>query len=165
MQKNDQARIIKNTNKIRLLIIVSSGFFLLLDQFLKWQTTHNWNQAKLINKYFGWQPFLNSGAAFSLPMPNWLVLILSFPIIALVTFLLIRERRKTYNFLVWTLILTGAISNFFDRLFYQYVIDYFAFITGIINLGDILIVSGLILYLLRWKNKKFEINYDEKQIN
>ncbi len=151
MQENNQTRSI-NKNKIRLLIIIGGGFFLLLDQFLKSQATHNWSQTKLINKYFGWQPFLNSGAAFSLPVPNWLIIILSLPIIALVIFLLIKERHKTYNFLIWVLILTGAISNFFDRIFYGHVIDYLAFITGVINLGDVLIVIGLGLYLLNWKN-------------
>lgn len=165
MQENNQTRVIKNNSKIRLLIIIGGGFFLLLDQFLKWQTTHSWSHAKLINKYFGWQPFLNSGAAFSLPVPNWLILILSLPIIILVFFLLIKEGKQNYLFFTWALILAGAVSNFCDRLFYGHVIDYFAFFTGVINLGDILIVVGLSLYLLKWKGKKIEVNYDKKQIN
>lgn len=164
MQENNQTRSI-NKNKIRLLIIIGDGFFLLLDQFLKWQATHSWNQTKLISKYFGWQPFINPGAAFSLPLPNWLILALSLPIIFLIIFLLSKEYKQNYLCLIWALILTGAISNFFDRLFYRHVIDYFALITGVINLGDVLIVTGLVLYLLRWKSKKFEVNYDEKQIN
>ena len=131
----------KKNLKIRLVIISASGFLFLLDQFLKWQAAHNWINSKT---------FLNQGAAFGLPFPNSLIIGLTAPIILTLLYLLIKEKNNL-NFLTWSLILTGAVSNFFDRIYYHHVIDYFAFVTGIINISDVLIVIGLIIYLLNLK--------------
>jgi len=135
-------------NKTRLLVITVCGFFLLFDRYLKSQALDNWIETKLIKNYFGWQPFLNKGAAFSLSIPNWLIIILTAIIIGFIFFLLSQEYNNSTRLWAWSLILTGALSNLFDRLFYKHVVDYIMFVTGIINIADVLIVSGLIIYLI-----------------
>jgi len=65
----------------------------------------------------------------------------------LVIFLLIKENKNKFLFLSWCLILNGAVSNLIDRIAYGYVVDYFDFVTGIINIADVMIVVGLGIYL------------------
>lgn len=141
--------------KVRWFIICLSGFFLLLDQTFKWLALHNWSQAKIIN-YFGWQPFLNKGIAFSLPISNTLTIVLTIPMIFLIGILCYREYNKNrmIPMLGWSLILSGALSNFLDRIIYNSVVDYILIWTGIINIGDLLIITGLIIFLLNLKPKK-----------
>lgn len=146
--------------KARLIIFIS-GLFLLADRFLKWQALNHWAQTHLLNRYFGWQPFFNKGIAFSLAIPYQITLVFSLPIIILVLYLLIHEcKKENTNLLLlsaWSLIFAGAISNFADRIIYKQVIDYFTLGTAVINISDIMIVVGLILYLLSFKNKGLEI--------
>jgi len=139
------------SSKARLVIILSGGLFLLLDQFLKWQAAHLWSKPVLLLPYFGWQPYLNRGAAFSLPVSNLVVALFTAPMICLVAYLSYRNYKKNIlpALLGWSLVLAGAISNLVDRIFYGHVIDYFLVATGIINIGDVLIVGGLIIFLFR----------------
>lgn len=138
----------KNNIKIRFVIIFIGGFFLLFDRFLKYQALYVWQHPVLINKFLGWQPFLNQGAAFGLPLPNWLIIALTTPIIVLLLFLLIKKRNNHVYFLSLMLIFAGAVSNLLDRLYYNQVIDYLMLTTGIVNTADILIVLGLLIYCL-----------------
>lgn len=152
----------KNYKKIRWLIISISGFFLLLDQFLKWQATHNWQEPKFIYQHFGWQPFLNQGIAFSLPIPNWLTIIFTIPIIIIISSLIKAEYNNISRYSAWSIILSGALSNLIDRLIFHYVIDYLAFFTAAINLADVLIVGGLLIYLI---NNHFKKKLTKDNIN
>ncbi len=145
-------------NKKALLIIFVSGLFLLLDQFLKWQATHNWITPKLIFPHFGWQLFLNNGVAFGLPLSNTLTIIITLPMVGLIAYLFFKELNKTAFspklFLAWSILLAGAISNLLDRIIYHQVVDYFLIGTAIINTSDLLIVGGLVLYLLQVRKAK-----------
>lgn len=127
--------------------IIVGGIFLFLDQLLKYLSLHAWKKPVLINDWLGWSPFLNYGVAFGLPINNLITICFSIPLIGLIFYLAVKERKKTINFYAWALILTGALSNFIDRLAHGYVVDYFLILTGLINLGDVLIVGGLLLYL------------------
>lgn len=135
------------------LIILFSGLFLLLDQFLKWQAMHSWNTSRLFWQQFGWEPFANYGVAFSLPIPNQITILITMPIIFLVSYLFFTEWRKPVSDLsltfAWFIILAGAISNFTDRVLYSFVVDYFKIFTAVINLADIMIVFGLAIYVLK----------------
>lgn len=53
----------------------------------------------------------------------------------------------------WSLILAGALSNLLDRIFYHSVVDYILIWTGIINISDLLIIIGLIIFLINLRNK------------
>jgi lipoprotein signal peptidase len=152
-----------------LLIYLLIGlFFLLFDQFLKWQSLHNWSEKYLLNKFLGWQPFLNPGVAFGLPLPNIWQILFGLIIISIISYILFKllNDDKNYSLLtthslrqykVWIqtlrqgsliLILAGAVSNLIDRIVYHHTVDYFLILTGIINLADVMIVGGFILFFL-----------------
>jgi len=144
--------------KVRWIIIITNGLFLLTDQILKWQALHNWTQPHLISPYFGWQVFLNKGVAFGLPLSNSLTIIITLPIISLISYLFWKELArkdplKQNLLLAWSMILIGAISNLLDRVLYSQVVDYFLIGTAIINISDMLIVGGLVIYLINVKCK------------
>lgn len=142
------------------LSLFSGGFFILLDQLLKWQATHGWHQAHLINRFLGWDPFLNPGIAFGLPLPTPLILGITFPILIMLT-LLIARRWKTFTerpleLLAFIFLFSGALSNGIDRLIYRHTIDYLRIFFSIFNVADVLIVLGFMLYFLQTQktNKK-----------
>ncbi len=148
--------------KQNFVILVAGACLLIIDQLLKLQSLYSWYQPWSLTSFFGWEPFLNPGIAFSIPMPYWLTLILSAPIIILLIYFLVRhlsspldkDNLKVTNVLVTlslTLILAGALSNSFDRLFRHQTVDYIRIFTGIINLADVFIVSGAICYLIQKK--------------
>lgn len=144
---------------------LSTGLFFILDRFLKYQSLHAWAQPALINKYLGWMPYLNPGIGFGLPVPNWLIIVLTIPIIVLLIYLLINNRHQLANnltilqfnnfqitsFLIpysLFLIFTGSISNFTDRVLYAHTIDYLLTITSLYNLADVMIVAGFAIYII-----------------
>jgi len=47
----------------------------------------------LLNKFFGWQPFLNNGVAFGLPVPMVIITVMSVLIIILFIYLLVRDNN------------------------------------------------------------------------
>lgn len=137
------------TSKARLLLIILvSGLFLFLDRLFKYLSLHNWSNSHLVNKFLGWQPSLNAGLAFSLPMPSMVTIILTVPIIAIVIYLLYKQRQQFPLNLALAFIATGALSNLWDRLAYRHTVDYFLILTAIINIADVMITVGFVLYLL-----------------
>ena len=62
----------------------------------------------------------------------------------------------------YALIFFGALSNLFDRLLYHHTVDYLLIFTAVINLADVMIVGGFVIYFLMIKsearNTKIETN-------
>jgi len=137
----------KKNNKIRLLIFIVSGFFLFLDQFFKYQASHGWLNKNMLLNHLGWQPFFNKGVAFGLSLPNILTIIITLIIVIIIGYI-IKKEKNNIKLLAWSLILAGALSNLFDRLYYGHVVDYFTILTSIMNVADVLIVCGLGIYIL-----------------
>ncbi|MFA6105569.1 MAG: signal peptidase II [Patescibacteria group bacterium] len=142
--------------------VLLGGVFLISDRFLKWQAAHNWIQPLLIGKNFGWEPFYNKGIAFGIVMPKFVVVALTVFIIAAVLYFFYlnektpsdgKDRRLKFGLV---LILVGAFSNLADRLVYNHTIDYIRIFNGVINLADIFIVVGFVLYFssLKQENTK-----------
>jgi lipoprotein signal peptidase len=140
--------------KARLMIIISGGLFLLIDQILKYQAFYNWTTSNLISPYFGWQLFLNKGVAFGLPLSNSLTILITLPMIGLIGYLFFKNLNTPNLLLAWSMLLAGSLSNLLDRIIYHQVIDYLLIGTAIINLGDLFILGGLVIYLLSLKTKK-----------
>jgi signal peptidase II len=67
----------------------------------------------------------------------------------LATSLVLWARKTNWNiFLI--IVLSGAISNLLDRIFYGCVIDYLALeIFPVFNFADVLIVGGMMLFLVK----------------
>ena len=118
-----------------------------------------WDRPELIGKYFGWEPFFNKGIAFGIVMPKIIVVMLTLFIIASVVYFYILNEKTpadTKDSRLKTglmLILIGALSNLADRLIYDHTIDYFRLFTSVINLADIFIVVGFVLYFSSLKQE------------
>ncbi len=139
-------------NKVRHLIIFIGGFFLFsLDRLFKFFSLNIFTENHLIGQVFGWYPFKNTGIAFSIPIPSFLSIFLSVPILLLILFLIYNnyQTNRHHFFLGLTLLFFGSLSNFIDRIIYKATIDYCLIGTGVINLADILIVVGISFIFLR----------------
>lgn len=139
-------------SKIRWSLFIAGGFFLLLDRLLKYAALHNWQEKNLIADWLGWSPWTNSGAVFGLPISTPIIIACSIPLIALIIFLFFQQRRNLISQTGLFFIFLGAISNLIDRIIYHSTIDYLLILTGIINLADLLILTGAILFC--WTNFK-----------
>lgn len=142
------------------LALSLAGFFLCLDQLLKFCATNVWQEKILLGKLFGWQPFENTGAAFGLPVPGWIVVWLSIIIITLFVFQLAHDNQIKNNLKIFTclfVIVAGAASNLIDRLLWGHTIDYILIFTGIINIADIMIVVGMagFVYFSKYLKSKY----------
>lgn len=141
---------------VRPSVIVSvGGFFLCLDQILKYLARVNPDFSYYIWKpWLGWELFLNKGIAFSLPFPNWLIILLTPALLLLlIAWAKEKKRNKLFYFGV-ALIISGAVSNFVDRVLWGATVDYLRVLTGVINLGDVAIVVGAVMVLLRYGDKE-----------
>lgn len=152
-KKIEEKEIISVKKNIRWQILLVSGFFLLLDQSLKFLAMNGWSAIQPMSRFFGWQVYKNFGVAFSLPLSNWLIVTLSLPILMVVCWLLIISFRemRIYQLTSWSLILFGACSNLIDRITRGFVVDFFRFGMSLINLGDIMVLVGLFVFI--WKGK------------
>lgn len=136
--------------KILLLNIVALIFFI-LDRFIK-------------NLYFFGQ---NLGFLKFQENPNflyffqgnffhWLIILIFIGLIFLVVKNYQQQRYSTV--LSLSLIFIGGFSNFWDRLLYGFVIDYFNFLNlWTFNLSDIMILSGSLVVLWQLLTKKLEM--------
>lgn len=138
------------TAKPRILLYSLCGVLLLIiDQILKYLAHSNPAFTYYLAKpYLGWEYFSNHGIAFSIPIPN-AVLVIVTPLVILGLALLLAHRWKKKLFsLGLILILVGAVSNFIDRVIFGLTIDYLRILTGVLNLADVEIVMGAFLLAL-----------------
>ena len=139
-----------------IIYTLISGLFLFLDQILKYFARTNPNFTFYFWKpWLGWEYFANPGIAFSLPVPNWLVILITPIILILFVGLISKSKKKTKLFYFSLfLIIAGAISNFIDRILFSATIDYVRILTGIINLADVMIVIGAGMMVWREGKRK-----------
>lgn len=143
--------------KIRSQYIFMGVFFLFLfDRLLKYFSQTLWTAPKILWPYFGWNPFLNKGIAFGIPAPNLLTIFFTTFFLIIIFYLAIKYRQLKQERMMaaFMLVFFGALSNFLDRLFFSVTIDYWQFATGIINLADIMIVAGFIIFISQGLFKK-----------
>ena len=134
------------------MIFIIAILILSLDQLTKILATNNLllNQSlPVIKNIFHLSLIHNRGAAFGI-LKNQIPLFIftSFSAIILIIFNLKDERYRKLNIysLSLGLILSGALGNFIDRLFFGYVIDFLDFrIWPVFNVADSAITIGAIL--------------------
>ena len=96
----------------------------------------------------------NLGLIADVPVPSWLVIGMTSSIAVIVAFAFVRSvlRSETSRALSLALIIGGALGNLYDRLVLGYVFDWIMlFHWSIINIADIAIGAGIILYLLSFR--------------
>lgn len=151
----------KNRNiSITILIAVS----ILLDQLSKFlirQNVDQYSEIKLIGDYFiltnveNSGAFLGMGSDFSPFIKTIFLLIL--PVIILICIMVYVYRDKQIDkisLIGFCLIIGGGIANIYDRILYGSVTDFLfidlggIFKTGIFNIADLSVTTGMILILL-----------------
>lgn len=138
---------------IHLISIYAGGFFLFIDQLLKYLArTHQTFSYYPNTKWLGWEYFANTGVAFSIPLPSLITTLTTPVIIVILLIAWYRNRNKQQLFHYgMAFIIFGAISNFIDRVTFGFTIDYLRVLTGVINIADMMIVMGMILLIINSK--------------
>lgn len=136
--------------------LVVSVILIIIDQLTKYFTVQNidlYEVVEVIPNIISLTYIRNSGAAFSiLEGQMWFFYIVTIIVVAGLIYYMYTEARenKVLGFLL-SLILAGAIGNFIDRLFLQYVVDMIKleFIDfAIFNVADSYLTVGVILLLI-----------------
>lgn len=136
--------------------LVVSVILIVIDQLTKYFTVQNidlYEVVELIPNVVSLTHIRNTGAAFSiLEGQMWFFYIVTVVVAAGLIYYMYTEARenKILGFLL-SLILAGAIGNFIDRLFLQYVVDMIRleFINfAIFNVADSYLTVGVILLLI-----------------
>ncbi|MBY0450378.1 MAG: signal peptidase II [Cyanobacteria bacterium] len=114
-----------------------------LPSLLQWTLTHN------------------TGAAFSLgaDQPGLLLLVSGILFLGILCFVFSQKQLTMLETFGYGLILGGAASNLWDRLFYGAVIDYIDIVAvgfPIFNLADMLIFSGVVLVFSSFWRHRFQ---------
>lgn len=126
------------------------GLFLMADRFLKWLALAHPEQEKhLLDNFwfFGYYP--NPHFLFFLNLP--LLLNLGAILAAFIFLWLFFSSQPPSSRLPFYFVLTGGLSNFYDRASYGVVIDFFnLFNLSTFNLADLLIFSGLIIFVVQF---------------
>ncbi|MCV2500162.1 MAG: signal peptidase II [Candidatus Lightella neohaematopini] len=142
-------------NKLYLLIV--SILLFSIDMFSKQYMTNNLNRQIIINNYLSFTLIFNKGIIFGLLSNNILILyILPILIISIILFLIIRLCFFNNNKLLdiaYTLIVSGACGNFYDRVKYGAVVDFININIlninlPIFNIADINIFLGVIFIII-----------------
>ncbi|HEX9664728.1 MAG TPA: signal peptidase II, partial [Patescibacteria group bacterium] len=96
----------------------------------------------------------NYNLAFGIPLPRLLIISLMTAAIIILFSLLVKKllAGRLFETVVILLIIYGAVSNLIDRIWHGFVIDYIDLIIvsvswPVFNLADLMIVTGIILWL------------------
>ena len=140
----------KETKSI-LKIFSFSILLTLLDREIKIVAQNSWQNGLEIFPYFSLHMAKNTGIAWSLPIPYWFLLPLNIVLIVIIPLLACKylNIKNNLSLLVVSFIIGGAIGNFYDRLFYGYVIDYISIGSWpVFNLADALLSTGVFLLIV-----------------
>ncbi len=139
--------------KSQLLVALFTGIGLVVfDQLCKnWALSASGFSFYFFSPWFGWEFFQNPGVAFGIPVPGWIMTIITPPIILGLGIILNNRylNPKTFTKEIWGLvfIMLGAVSNFIDRITLNYTVDYLRLFYSVINIADVMILFGLICLL------------------
>ena len=139
--------------KSRVIILVS--ILLLIDLIIKLLVSRYLEKVVIIDDFFSLTYVLNDGAAFSLFASKTFFLVL---ISLICLFFVLHELNNNLDDKVTTigysLVLSGLLGNFIDRLKDGYIIDYlsfkiFSYNFPIFNFADIFIVVGIFIVIIK----------------
>jgi len=145
--------VLKSKTGTAAFFIVLAVLFLLSDRIFKGVALlASHGGFDIVGRIFRFQFARNYGIAFSIPLGGMILNFFVFVIIcALIYWTVDALRKKSASITIvgsLLLIIAGALSNFFDRAYYGYVIDYLdlKYFT-VFNLADIMIVGGVIILI------------------
>ena len=145
----------KNKN----LIFIFVGIFLyIIDRLIKI------GFMKLPDRFGSFLEFLpfrtelytNEGISFGMKLPHFIIIIFSIIIIGIVVWYIV-DAYKRNNFshvFGWGMIIIGGLSNFYDRVVYGYVVDWWVMPwNAVINFADFYITIGIFFLLVDLRRK------------
>ena len=130
---------------------------LILDRLSKSYAINNFIENPYQGKLLNFTYLENRGAAFGILQDSRLFfIILTLVIVAALVYYFVKNYKKNHKILniALAMIISGAIGNFYDRLFQGYVVDFieFAFVKfPVFNIADIFVTLGsflMIIYLI-----------------
>ncbi|MDD7463901.1 MAG: signal peptidase II [Anaerococcus sp.] len=136
---------------IYILIIILG---LILDRFTKIYAINNFIENPVFTKVFNFIYVENRGAAFGILQDRRIFfVILTILVVAGIIYYFVKNYKENPKILniALALIVSGALGNFYDRIFHAYVVDFieFTFVNfPVFNIADILITSGAILMII-----------------
>lgn len=147
--------ILKKENIFFLFLIL---FIFFLDRFSKNQILNNYNEIRFyVNDYLNLDLIWNTGIGFGLFSSNMegIYNFLTFLIGSVIfTLLYISLSCDKFDKLIYSIIIGGALGNFYDRLQYRAVPDfidvhYNNFHWFTFNVADIFISLGIVIYICK----------------
>jgi signal peptidase II len=119
-----------------------------IDQGTKYLAVTNLQISRKITDFFYLRFVENSGIAFSIPVPQVLLLVLISALVIYLIYYLLHNKLTSIAEISLSLITAGAIGNLIDRFWNGKVIDFLSFWNfPIFNFADIFITCGVIIYL------------------
>lgn len=157
-----------NLPKHKLKYFIIAIIIITVDLYTKhYANTHlNFAQQYEVTSFFNLTLLYNHGAAFSFlsnDQTSWqLIMFACISLIAAVVLIVMIIRQPTsakLNLISFSMILGGALGNFYDRAFRGFVIDFLDFHIGeyhwpAFNVADSAITCGVILLILASFTKK-----------
>ena len=134
------------------IIIIVLG--LIIDRLTKTYAINNLIDNPYKGSIFNFTYLENRGAAFGILQDRRIFfIILTLAIVCALVYYFLKNYKKNPKLLnvALTMIITGAIGNFYDRLFQGYVVDFieFAFVDfPVFNVADIFVTVGSILMII-----------------
>ncbi len=159
--------IIKKENFYFLIIII---FAFSIDRYSKIEIINNFsNHSYYLNDFLNFNLIWNTGIGFGLLSSNSEIfynLITSIIAVVIIFLIIIGLRSDKFDKIVFSLIIGGAVGNFYDRLIYNAVPDFIDLHYGnfhwfVFNVADIFITIGIIFYLM----KSFFIKKTNEKLN
>lgn len=145
-------------------IIFSIGFFTGLDLIIKYLVSNYLTDVVIIKNFFALTYVLNEGIAFSiLDGDGYFIIIITVIILLYLLSMMKRSLTDKVETFGYTLLISGLLGNFIDRLLDFKVVDYLSFKIfnynfPVFNLADILIVLGAFLIVF----KEFEVMKNDR---
>ena len=124
--------------------------FILIDQVTKYVARLELAD-KTIDLFPGAKLHLtfNTGFAFSLPAPQLILIVLAVGVSGFLVFWSLKKERTRFEQWASVLVVSGAIGNAIDRLWFGQVTDFLSFWTfPIFNVADVLVTLGVVVLLL-----------------
>lgn len=151
----------KKTKVIILIIFVL--LLILMDQTIKFYIEKNNTNITILNGILKFTYSKNTGGAFSIFENNLFSIVITNVIILgiIIKFIITNYTKIDCSTKIYlSLILAGGTSNFLDRIFKGYVVDFIDFNQcinfPIFNLADIFIVVGWLLFIFLTIKYAFE---------
>jgi signal peptidase II len=142
MEKN----FFKKMDKVWLVFAPIFVVLLAADQITKAWAVENLKPCRSAD--FGFDLAYNEGVAFGIPIPTWLIFVLTCFFLAGAIYFVVQEKlwRDKWHLAALALLFSGGIGNLIDRVRFGYVVDFLkVYWWPNFNLADIFIVAAVLM--------------------